>query len=71
MISLWIDSRTYKKKIILQSARQRSSNYLEYSKENVFGDYDAATLTMLYLKVLHDMVPQKSLIKFSEAAIMF
>ena len=59
MISLWIDSRTYKKKIILQSARKRSSNYLEYSKENVFGDYDAATLTMLYLKVLYDMVPQK------------
>ena len=37
-----------------------SSNYLEPSKENVFGEYDAVTLTMLYLKVLQDMIPQNS-----------
>ena len=33
------------------SARQRSSNYLESSKGNV-GEFDAVTLTMLYLNVL-------------------
>ena len=33
---LWIDSRTYQKYIVLMSARQRSNNYLELSKENVF-----------------------------------
>ena len=30
------------------TARQRSNNYLELSKENGFGEYDAVTLTMLY-----------------------
>ena len=40
--------------------RQRSSNYLEPLKENVLGEYDAVTLTMLYLKVLQDMVSQNS-----------
>ena len=35
-------------------------NYLEPSEENVLGECDAVTLTMLYLKVLHDMVPQNS-----------
>ena len=42
---------------ILLSARQRSNNYLELSKEKV---YDTVTLTMLYLKVVHDMVSQNS-----------
>ena len=37
-----------------------SSNYLEPSKENVLGKYDAVTLTILYLNVLHDMVSQNS-----------
>ena len=46
------------------SARQRPSNYLESSKENVLGEYDAATWTMVYLKVLHDMISQNSLINF-------
>ena len=52
------------------SARQRSNNYLAPSKENVLGENDAVTLTMLYLKVLHDMVSQNSQINFSDAAIM-
>ena len=37
MINLWIDSRTCQKYKILLSARQRSNNYLELSKENIFG----------------------------------
>ena len=39
-------------------SKESSSNYFERSKENVLGEYDAVTLTMLYLKVLHDMVSQ-------------
>ena len=35
MINLWIGSSTYQKWRILLSARQRSNNYLEFSKENV------------------------------------
>ena len=38
MISLWIDFRTCKKYRILLSARQRSNNYLELSRENVLGN---------------------------------
>ena len=38
MINLWIDPRTYQKYRILLSARQRSNNYLELSKENVLGN---------------------------------
>ena len=53
-------SKKKKKKRILLSVRQRSSNYLKPSKENVLGEYDAVTLTMLYLNVLHDMVSQNS-----------
>ena len=41
-------------------SNKRSSNYLEPSKENISGEYDAVTLTMLYFKVLHDMVSQNS-----------
>ena len=59
-INLWIDSRTYKKWRILLSARQRSNNYLEPSKENVLGEYGVVTLTMFYLKVLHDIASQNS-----------
>ena len=33
---------------------------LESSKENVLWEYDAVTLKMLYLNVLHDMVSQNS-----------
>ena len=40
------------------SAKQQSSNYLEPSKENIWREYDAATLTMLYLKVAADIVSQ-------------
>ena len=47
-----------------------SSSYLESSKENVLGAYDAVTLIMRYLKVLHVMVLQNSQIDFSDAAIM-
>ena len=38
MINLWIDSRTCQKYRILLSARQRSNNYLELSKENLLGN---------------------------------
>ena len=58
MINLWIDSRTYQKQRIMLSARQRSSDSLNLSKQNVFGQYDAVTLTMLYLKVVHDVISQ-------------
>ena len=60
MINLWIDFRTCQKWGILLPARQRSSSYLEPSKENALWEYDAVTLTMVYLKVLHDMVSQNS-----------
>ena len=40
-------------------SKQRTSNYLEPSKKYVLGEYDAVTLTMLYLKV-HDIVSQNS-----------
>ena len=30
------------------------------AKDNVWGEYDAVTLTMLYLKVPHDMFSQNS-----------
>ena len=70
MINLWIDFRTCQKQRILLSARESSNNYLELSKENVLGEYDAVTLTMLYLKGLHDIVSQNSSINFPEAVIM-
>ena len=38
MINLWIDSRICQKYRILLSAKQGSNNYLELSKENVFGN---------------------------------
>ena len=60
MINLWVDFRTYQKQRILLSAGQRASINLEPSKTNVFEENDAVTLTMLYLKVLHDMVSQNS-----------
>ena len=41
-------------------SKTKCSNYLEPSKENVLEEYDAVTLIMLYLKVLHDMVSENS-----------
>ena len=41
-------------------SKEKSNNYLEFSKENCFGEYDAVILTMLSLKVLNDMVSQNS-----------
>ena len=38
MINLWIDSRICEKYRNLLSARQRSNNYLELSKENILGN---------------------------------
>ena len=68
---LWIDSRTCQNFKILLSARRRSNNYFELSKKKkCFEEYNAVTFTMLYLKVLHDMVSQNPSINFSEAAIM-
>ena len=66
MVDLWIDSRTSQNCRILLSARQKSNNYLELPSYS--GEYDAVILTMLYLKVLHDLVPQNSSINFLEAA---
>ena len=60
MINFKIHPRTYQKQKILLSARQRSSNYIELSKGNVFGKYDAVTLTMLCLKFFRDMASQNS-----------
>ena len=60
MKNLWIDFRSHQKQRIRLSAGQRSSNNLELSKANVLREYGAVTLTMFYLKVLHDMVPQSS-----------
>ena len=59
-INLWIDSSTCEKYTILLSARERSNNYVRAFKRKCFGEYDTVTLTMLYLKVLHDMVSQNS-----------
>ena len=56
IINLWIDFRTYKKKGILLSARQRSSNNLKPSKAKVLDEDDALTLIMIFLKVLRYMV---------------
>ena len=36
------------------------ANYLQPSKENVLEEYHTVTLTMLYFKVLHDMVSQST-----------
>ena len=47
-----------------------SSNYLEPSKENVLGKYDAVILILHHLKVLHDMVLKNYYINFSDAAII-
>ena len=44
----------------LLSARQMSNNYLELSKRKCFWEYDAVTLTMIYLKVLHNIISQNS-----------
>ena len=53
MIILWIDSRTRQKYRILLSTRKRSNNYswLTPFKRKCFGEYDAVTLTILYLKL--------------------
>ena len=42
------------------SASQKSSNYLEPSKESVLRENDVVTLTMVYLKVLPDMASKNS-----------
>ena len=60
MINWWIDSRTCQKYRILLSARQRSNKLLRTFKRKCFWEYDAVTLTMIYLKILHDMVSQNS-----------
>ena len=62
MINLWIDFKTYQKQRILLSAGQGPSNNLQPSKTKIFfaGEYDAVTVTMLFLKAPHDMVSQNS-----------
>ena len=69
IINLWIDFRTYKKKRILLSARQRSSNNLKPSKAKVLDEDDALTLIMIFLKVLRDMVSK--ILKLIYLSIMY
>ena len=47
-------------------SKEKVQQLLRIFKRICFGKYDAVTLTMLYLKVLHDMASQ---INFSDAAI--
>ena len=69
IINLWIDFGTYKKKRILLSARQRSSNNLKPSKAKVLDEDDALTLIMIFLKVLRDMVSK--ILKLIYLSIMY
>ena len=65
MINLWIDFQDLLKVKNTAFRRQRSNNYLEIKKKKkCFGEDDAVTLTMLYLKVLHDNGFTKSFNKF-------
>ena len=70
-INLWVNSMTCRKYRILLSARQRSNKLLRAFRGKCFGEYDTVTLTLLYLKVLHDMAWQNShKINLSETDIM-
>ena len=51
-------------------SKAKSGNYLEPSKENVLGEYDAVTLTRLYLKVLMIWFHKVLKLTFLDAAIM-
>ena len=41
-------------------SKAKVQQLLRAFKRKCFGEYDAVTLTMLYLKVFHDMVSQNS-----------
>ena len=41
-------------------SKAKVKSLLKAFKRKCFGKYDAVTVTMLYLKVLHDMVSQNS-----------
>ena len=45
---------------VKNAAFSKSNNYLELSKKTVLWNNHSVTLTMIYLKVLHDMVSQNS-----------
>ena len=64
MINLWIDSRTCQKHRILLSERQSSKKLPRAFKRKCFGEYNAVTLTRIYLKFVHDMVSRNSWINF-------
>ena len=51
-------------------SKAKSGNYLEPSNENVLGEYDAVTLTRLYLKVLMIWFHKVLKLIFLDAAIM-
>ena len=51
-------------------SKAKSGNYLEPSKENVLGEYDAVTLTRLYLKILMIWFHKALKLIFLDAAIM-
>ena len=63
MKNSWIDPRNYQKNPVVR--KSKAWPLLRASKRIYFGEYDAVTLTMSYLKVLHGMVPQYSHINLS------
>ena len=63
MKNSWIDSRTCQKNPVVRKGK--AWPLLRASKIIYFGEYDAVTLTMSYLKVLHGMVRQYSQINLS------
>ena len=69
MINLSIDSRTCQK---YRSCCQQGKGLIipQSFQKKCFGEYNAFTSTMLYLKVLHNINSQNSQINFSEAVIM-
>ena len=42
------------------ASKAKVQQIVRFFKRKYFGKYDVITLTMLYLKVLHDMVSQNS-----------
>ena len=51
-------------------SKAKVEQLLRAFKRKYFGEDDAVSLIILYLKVLHDMVTQNCSISFSEAAVM-
>ena len=63
-INLWVDSRASQRYRTLRSARQRSNNYLEFSKKKMFlakwcCHIDHASLTMMQFQKIFKLIFQK------------